>query len=129
MTDKIDVPAAAIPQNEADLSDDLKSIIAEIRSAHGKKIAFWYDEDFGLVVIARQRGVNGEANYNRLVNELQDPEQDKAIALKTFALSCVVHPARDEAKKIFENNPAFGLKVAARAQQLAGSQVKELGKA
>jgi hypothetical protein len=114
---------------ESDLSEENKQILADMRAQHGKKIAFWYDEDFGLVVIAKPRGTIGEANYNRLVGELHDPDVDKAVALKTYALSCVVYPSRDEAKKIFQDNGPFALLVAGRAQRLGGAQVKELGKA
>lgn len=116
-------------QTAADLSEEHQKVIADATAKHGRKIAYWYDEDFGLVVVAKPVGSQGKANYHRLVNELQDADVDKAVALETFALACVVYPKRDEAKKIFEDNPAFALKAAARAQQLAGSQVKELGKA
>lgn len=116
-------------ETASDLPDNLKQVIADAKAKHGNKIAYWYDEDFGLLLIVRRRGATGEANYNRLVNELHDGESDRAVALRTFALSCVEYPPREQAKKIFEDNPAFALKVATRAQQLAGAQVKELGKA
>jgi hypothetical protein len=119
---------AADIQTEEDLPEEAKQVVADMRGRY-KKIAIFFDEDFGLVVIAKQKGAAGEANYQRFVNELQDPEVDKALAMKTFALACTVHPKRDDAKRIFEDNPAFALKVAGRAQKLAGSGVKELGKA
>jgi len=115
-------------QIEEDLPEETRAIVAELRAKH-KKVAVFYDEEFGLVIVAKLRGAAGEANYQRFVNELQDPEVDKALAMKTFALACTVHPKRDEAKRIFEENPAFALKVAGRAQKLAGAGVKELGKA
>jgi len=115
-------------QTAADLTEEDQKVIADATAKHGRKVAYWFDEDFGLVVVAKPIGAQGKANYHRLVNELQDPDVNKALALEQFALACVFYPTREEAKKIFEDNPAFALKAAARAQQLAGSQVKELGK-
>jgi len=130
MTDEKNAGAKAAGdiQAEEDLPEETKQVVSELRGRH-KKIAVFYDEDFGLVVVAKQKGASAEANYQRFVNELQDPEVDKALAMKTYALACTVYPARDQAKRIFEDNPAFALKVAGRAQKLAGSGVKELGKA
>lgn len=103
---------------------DHEAILAPLREKHGE-IAYWDVPGFGLVVAAAP---DSEKEYDRLVNELNNAEIDKAVSLRTFALACVVYPDREQARTIFKRKPAFATKVAARGQKLCGSDIEELGK-
>jgi hypothetical protein len=98
--------------------------LAKAREDHGE-IAYYNVPGFGLVIVAAPEN---EKEYDSLVNRLQDDKQDKAVAMRSFALACVVHPDRETAKKIFKKKAAFALKVAARGQELAGGEIQEQGK-
>ncbi len=98
---------------------------ATLQAKHGKRIAVYKDPDFGRVVISAK---GKRKQYQRLVNALQEKGQDSAVALENFALDCVVEPSRQEAKNIFEEYPALATRASARASELAGGAVKELGK-
>jgi hypothetical protein len=100
------------------------ALVAELRAKHDD-IAYWAVPRFGLVVAAAPENPK---EYHRLVNDLKNDKIDSAVALETFALACVVHPTREEAKRIFRAKPAFALKVAGRGQRLCGSDIQELGK-
>lgn len=100
--------------------------MAELRVKHGKHIAVFEDEEFGRIVLSA-RGKRKE--YQALVNSLQDDGADNAIAMEQFALDCVAEPSRIEAQKIFKDWPALASRAAARAMELAGGTVRELGKA
>lgn len=110
-------------QGEDDLSEEHRKIVQEKRSQY-RKIAFWYDEDFGLVIITKP----GRENYRKYVNQLQEEGVDKALEMEQFALSCTVYPSREDAKQIYKEYGPFAMKVAGRAQKLGGAGVKELGK-
>ena len=101
-----------------------EELLAKAREEHGE-IA-WYDlKHLGIVIIAAP--ANAE-EYDSLVNRLANDKADKALAMRNFALACVVHPDRETAKKIFKAKPAFALKVGARGQELAGGEIEEQGK-
>lgn len=109
---------------------DHESLLEQLRQEHGE-VAGWVAEG-QFVAIAGPKNPN---SYKKLVNTLKNDKADGATALETFALECVVYPAkadgtpdREAVKKIFGKKPAFALSVAARAQQLAGSDIEELGK-
>lgn len=101
-----------------------EAILAKLSEEHGD-IASFDVPGFGLVVLAVP---DNDAEYNDLVNRLADTNADKAVAMRNFALACVVHPDRDTAKRIFKKRPAFALACCKRGQQLCGSEIKELGK-
>jgi hypothetical protein len=109
-----------------------ESKLVELLRAHGE-IGAWPTPGNGLVVVAAPKNPK---TYQNLVNALQDDKIDKAVELEKFALNCVVYPVTAEGKpdraavkRIFAAKPAFALKVAGRAQELAGSDIVELGKA
>lgn len=83
-------------------------------------------EEHGIFIVAAPQNPK---LYDAYVNELADDKKDKSVASKGFANSCSVYPEREVRAAIFKKYPAFALKVAGRAQELAGSDVKELGKA
>lgn len=82
-------------------------------------------ESVGLVVVAAPLNPKVFQNFVNLVSK---DSTDKAVATENFALISIVHPDRETAKAIFKKKPAFALKVCGRAQELAGSDAKELGK-
>ncbi len=103
---------------------DHEEILAPLREKYGE-IASWNVPGLGLVVAASPN----PQEYERLVNELNNPDADKAVSLRNFAISCVVYPEdRETVKRIFQKKPAFATKVARRGQQLCGSEIEELGK-
>jgi len=105
-------------------SETHESVLAPLRAKHGE-IASWDVPGFGLVVAAVPEN---SKEYHRLVNDLKNPKLDAAVAMENFALACIVHPSREQAKAIFKARPAFALKVCGRGQELCGSDIEELGK-
>lgn len=103
---------------------DHESVLAPLREKHGD-IASWVIPKFGLVVAARPAN---PAEYDRMVNTLRKPGVDQVGTLRAFAMQCIVHPDREEVKRIFEKYPAFAPKVADRAADLCGGEFEELGK-
>lgn len=103
-----------------------EEILAPLRAKYGEEgIAVWPVPGWGLVVAAVPEN---EKEYDRLVNDMNDPNADKMVALRAFALACIVYPDRETAKKMFKAKPAFATAVAKRGQQLCGSEIRELGK-
>jgi hypothetical protein len=108
--------------------DRHKALLDGIRTKHDEIVVFLAPRGFeqvGLVVISAP---SNPKIFQNFVNLISKDSTDKAVATENFALSSVVHPDRETAKSIFKKKPAFALKVAARAQELAGSDTKELGK-
>ncbi len=101
------------------------SILDPFRQKYGTKgIAYWEIEEGKLFVIRKP----SKAQQHKYVNELQKDGLDKALLAEQYALACVVHPVKTEAQKIFDELPVFSITVNARAQELAGAGVRELGK-
>lgn len=105
----------------------IKARLAELHAEHGEDgIGAWHVPGFGLVAVAAPKNPK---DFHKLVNDLKNDKTDSAIALERFAIVCVVEPTdRAEVKEIFRARPAFALKAAAKAQELAGADVEELGK-
>jgi hypothetical protein len=83
-------------------------------------------EEMGIVIVAAP--LNSKT-YENLLNNLAKDQTDKAVELRNFAIQCTVFPKdRDAVKKMYVKRTPFALKAAARAQELAGSDTKELGK-
>ena len=108
--------------------DQHKALLDPIRAKYDEIAMFLPPRGFehvGLIVVAAH--ANPKV-YQNFVNQVSKESTDKAVATENFALSCVVHPDRETAKAIFKKKPALGLKISVRAQELAGSDSKELGK-
>lgn len=134
--DDIENEGAAAPDASAQdgktedelLIDKHKALLDPIRAKYDEISIFVAPKGFeqvGLVVVAAPLNPKSFQNFVNLVSK---DSTDKAVATENFALVCIVHPDRETAKAIFKKKPAFALKVAGRAQELAGSDTKELGK-
>jgi len=108
--------------------DQHEALLAPLRAKYDELAYFMPPRGFeqvGLVVVAAHPNPKV---YQNFVNQVSKDSTDKAVATENFALNCVVHPDRETAKAIFKKKPALGLKISVRAQELAGSDSKELGK-
>lgn len=108
----------------ASTTPEQEAIVEELRAKHGE-VAAWVVPGHGLVVAAVPE--NPKA-YHQLINDLKRDKVDTAIALENFALACVCHPSREDARRIFRARPAFASVVAKRGQELCGGEIQELGK-
>lgn len=115
------------PKTEDELTLERHQVLLDgLRAKYDEIAIFQAPKGFdGLVVIAAPKNPKV---FQSFVNQVSKENVDKAVATENFALSCVVHPDRESVKAIFVKKPAFALKVAGRAQELAGSDTKELGK-
>lgn len=114
-------------KTEEDLILDRHKVLLDgLRGKYDEIAIFVAPKPFeGLVVVAAPKNPK---TYQTYVNSLAKDSIDKAVAMENFALSCVVHPSREDTKAIFVKRPAFAMKISGRAQELAGSDAKELGK-
>lgn len=111
---------------EAKLMKDNAGVIEEMRAKYEEIAIFKAPKGFdGIVIVAAP--VNPKT-YQNFVNNLASDKTDKAVETMNFAIQCTVHPDRLTVKAMYAKRGPFGLKVAARAQELAGSDTKELGK-
>ncbi len=114
-------------REEAKLLADNAEIIEQARAKHEEIAIFKAPSGFeGIVIIGAPTNPKTYQNY---VNQLAKNETDKAVETVNFALACTFHPDRATAKTMYAKRGAFALKVSAKAQELAGSETKELGKA
>ena len=104
--------------------EDREKLLAELREKHGRIAAFDVP-GHGLVVIKAP----SQPEYERFVDTLAGDKGSKAQAMRTLALASTVYPERKEAQAIFAANPVLPAKLAARAQELGGSEIQELGNA
>lgn len=102
-----------------------EALIEELRGKH-ERIAFFRASGF-QELIAVVSPSNPKV-YHAFLNQLSKDTSDKAGELLKFALACVASPDYPTAKTIFNKQPGLFSKVAARAQDLAGGDAKELGK-
>jgi hypothetical protein len=110
------------------IMDQHKTLLEPLRAKYDDIAIFMPPRGFeqvGLIVVAAHPNPKV---YQNFVNQVSKDSTDKAVATENFALNCVVHPDRETAKAIFKKKPALGLKISVRAQELAGSDSKELGK-
>ena len=111
---------------EERLRSENADIIAKAESEHDEIAIYQAPKGFsGIVIVAAP---SNPKTFQNFVNQVAKPETDKAVETQNFALNCVVHPDRNAMKAMFAKRPAFALKIAGRAQELCGSETKELGK-
>lgn len=101
--------------------DDLEGLLAELRSTHGA-VDYVETED-GVVVVGRPDA----ATHDQLIDQLSNEKFSRAIALRTFALRCVVHPEPQTAKTILTKFPFAADELATKAQELGKGRVRQLG--
>ncbi len=107
------------------MTDEDRALLDSLAAQYGE-IAPFEVPGFGLVVIKSPEF----GDFDRLVDKLakSDKNTSASSAMREFALSCVVHPERSKAKEILQKKPALVAKLGARAQELAGADIEELGK-
>jgi hypothetical protein len=106
-------------------SDGYESIVEPLKKKYGaSKIAYWDVPDFGLLVVAKPT----RTVHHKWLTDGSNPELSKAVVEENYAVACTVHPEPAIARKIFEEYPALTTRVTARLIDLAGFEIKELGK-
>lgn len=117
------------PKSEDELTlDRHKDLLDKIREKHDEIAIYLAPKGFesvGIVVIAAPLNPKIAQGF---VNQISKDGVDKAVAAENFAINCVVYPDRATVKNIFIKKPFFATKIVGRAQELAGGDVKELGK-
>jgi hypothetical protein len=98
-----------------------------------RRISLWPMPDGNIIVLAAPK--NPKVAHN-LINATKDDKLDHAVELEKYALNCVVYPVTAEGKpdratvkRYLTELPFLGGKMAARAIELAGGEITELGKA
>ena len=79
----------------------------------------------GIVAI----GKPSRHEYDRFIDTLSNDKESKAQAMRVLVMASLIHPDKKAAQAIFEDQPVLVTKLAARAQELGGSEIKELGNA
>jgi hypothetical protein len=112
---------------EKKLLADHADVIEEMRGKYDEIAIFKAPKGFeGIVIVATPANPKTFQNY---VNNLGSDKTDKAVETVNFAVQCTVFPReRTDVKAMYTKRGAFALKVAGRAQELCGSETKELGK-
>lgn len=112
---------------ENKLMSDNAEVIEEMRGKYEDIAIYKAPKGFdGIVIIAAPANPKTFQNF---VNNVANEKTDKAVETVNFAIQCTVFPRdRNEVKAMYAKRGAFALKVAGRAQELCGSETKELGK-
>jgi hypothetical protein len=123
---------AAAPQdqgyvgNGSSLLEQHKELLDGLRAKYDE-IAVWAaPARFGGIIIAAVP--ENPRVTEKFINDANDPKIDRAVSMKSYALSSVVHPDREITQQIFNRKPFLPARIAGRVSEMAGADAKELGK-
>ncbi len=108
------------------LTDSEKEILTRLTAEH-EDVAAFRARSGDLIVVRKCKS----AERARFIDKASDKDRKLgtiSATLKELTLSCVVHPAPEEARGLLERYPALYDKLANKAYELAGADVEELGK-
>jgi hypothetical protein len=122
--------ASNAPQDEGSQDQDLlgkhAELIAQLRDKYDEIAVYAAPARFGGIIVASVP--ENPRVTEAFINAANDSKVDKAVAMRNYALSSVVHPDREAATEIFKKKPFLPSRIAARVSEMAGADAKELGK-
>lgn len=114
------------PSGNDTLLEQNRELLDGLRAKYDE-IAVWpAPPRFGGIIVAAVP--DNPRVTEKFINDANDPKIDRAVSMKSYAMQSVVHPDREITQQIFNRKPFLPARIAGRVSEMAGADVKELGK-